>query len=385
MANGMCESANMAGSDSGSVVLILENGTEFRARAFGAQISDEACIIGETVFTTGMTGYIETLTDPSFYGQIVVQTFPLIGNYGINSADMESSKAHLRAYIVQSPCKTPSNFRSEMTLDEFLKKQGVVGLCGIDTRRLTKMLRERGTMNGAICKGAYNKEEILSKLKSYKITDAVQKACGTQTAPSTKSLQSGGKTVVLWDFGAKENIARCLKSRGINVIKANCNTTAAQIMATGCAGVVLSNGPGDPSDNGAVIEEVKKLLCGSEGLNENGERIPIFGICLGHQLMALASGAKTIKLKYGHRGANHSVQSTTTGRIFITSQNHGYAVEKTSLPPSLKVSFVNTNDGTIEGLDYVGKKAFSVQFHPEAAAGPLDTGGLFDKFIEMLK
>lgn len=394
--------------------LVLANGLVFEGRSFGA----EGIIIGETVFTTGMNGYLETLTDPSYYGQIVTQTFPLIGNYGDIKKDYESSKCNLRGYIVRQWCEEPSNFRCEGDLDSYLKSQNIIGLYDIDTRRLTKILREVGVMNGMLISGnskdaleafAALKDEkkktaLLEKIKSYKIEKAVESVTGSATgveepadvvfsesakyrfvpvtADGTKindekeAMKAGkGKKVVLWDFGAKANIRRELLKRGLEVVTVPCSYTAEQIMALNPDGVMLSNGPGDPAENAGIIAEIKKLL-------KTG--IPIFGICLGHQLLALANGAQTMKLKYGHRGANQPVKYTKTGRVYITSQNHGYAVKNDCLPEGAVQSFVNTNDGTCEGLTYTKIPAFSVQFHPEACSGPLDANFLFDEFVTLI-
>lgn len=394
--------------------LVLANGLVFEGRSFGA----EGIIIGETVFTTGMNGYLETLTDPSYYGQIVTQTFPLIGNYGDIKKDYESSKCNLRGYIVRQWCEEPSNFRCDGDLDSYLKSQNIIGLYDIDTRRLTKILREVGVMNGMLISGnskdaleafAALKDEkkktaLLEKIKSYKIEKAVESVTGSATgveepadvvfsesakyrfvpvtADGTKindekeAMKAGkGKKVVLWDFGAKANIRRELLKRGLEVVTVPCSYTAEQIMAFNPDGVMLSNGPGDPAENAGIIAEIKKLL-------KTG--IPIFGICLGHQLLALANGAQTMKLKYGHRGANQPVKYTKTGRVYITSQNHGYAVKNDCLPEGAVQSFVNTNDGTCEGLTYTKIPAFSVQFHPEACSGPLDANFLFDEFVTLI-
>lgn len=343
--------------------LILENGTVFEGKSFGADKE----VVGEVVFTTAMTGYIETLTDPSYFGQIVVQTFPLIGNYGIISADFESKKPCLKAYIVREWCREPSNFRCEGNLGIFLKENGIPGICGIDTRRLTKIVREAGVMNGMIAKKIPGDFEVIKK---YSVTDAVKSV----TADKTEVLEGNGKNVVLMDFGAKKNIARSLNKRGCNVITVPSYTTADEIMKLNPDGVMLSNGPGDPKENVEIIEEIKKLCA---------KKIPLFGICLGHQLLALSQGADTVKLKYGHRGANQPVVYKD-GRVFISSQNHGYAVCSETLPGGAEESFKNANDGTNEGIEYSYMPAFSVQFHPEAAAGPLDTSFLFDKFIQMM-
>ncbi len=363
--------------------LILADGTVYKGSAIGARGS----AIGETVFTTGMTGYTETLTDPSYYGQIVTQTFPLIGNYGLIPEDFESRKSFVRGYIVRELCQQPSNFRCQGKLDEFLKAQGVVGIAGIDTRALTKKLRAVGVMNGMILSGkaaqAFDEkkpsEELLESIKSYKITDAVKivniKEPGSLEHKAS-SKQPCKRHVVLYDFGAKANIQRELEKRGCLVSVIPYNTSAESVISMEPDGIMLSNGPGDPAENTEVIAEIRKLC-------EYG-KIPIFGICLGHQMLALARGASTSKLKYGHRGGNHPVKDIATGRVYITSQNHGYAVEVESLPSNASLSFVNVNDQTCEGLDYTDIPAFSVQFHPEACGGPHDTNFLFDRFIDLM-
>lgn len=394
--------------------ILLANGQVFEGKGFGAS----GCIIGETVFTTGMNGYIETLTDPSFFGQIVTQTFPLIGNYGIIPDDFESVAAHVRGYIVRSCCEEPSNFRCKKTLGSYLQEQNIIGLYGIDTRALTKVLREAGVMNGMLISGnsaeaqaafaalrnPSQKAALLERIAEYRIKNAVAsvscnavkiekdarsvfaesaayravpvRADGTKVNDSAEAMRDGaGKSVVLWDFGAKANIRRELLKRGLNVITMPSSAAAADILALRPDGIMLSNGPGDPADNTAIIAEIKELL-------RTG--IPIFGICLGHQLLALAKGAVTMKLKYGHRGANQPVKQLSTGRVYISSQNHGYAVESASLPQGAVQSFVNTNDKTCEGIVYTDTPAFSVQFHPEAACGPLDTSFLFDEFVRLI-
>ena len=394
--------------------LVLANGVVFEGSSFGA----EGCVIGETVFTTGMNGYIETLTDPSYYGQIVTQTFPLIGNYGDIPKDYESSKCNLRGYIVRQWCDEPSNFRCQGEIDSYLKNQNIIGLYDIDTRKLTKILREAGVMNGMIISGnskealeniaALNdeskKQVLLEKIKAYQIVDAVKTVTGSATGveepadivfkesaeyrfvPVTKdgtkindpevAMKNGkGKKVVLWDFGAKANIRRELLKRGLEVETVSATSTAEEILKRNPDGIMLSNGPGDPAENVEIIENIKKLC-------QTG--IPIFGICLGHQMLALAKGATTSKLKYGHRGANQPVKHLSSGRVYISSQNHGYAVDNDSLPKGAVLSFVNTNDGTCEGLTYTDTPAFSVQFHPEACSGPLDTSFLFDDFVSLI-
>lgn len=358
--------------------LILADGTIFEGQAIGAQGST----IGETVFTTGMTGYIETLTDPSYYGQIVTQTFPLVGNYGVIPCDYESKKSWVSGYIVRELCDSPSNFRSQGSLDAFLKAQKIVGIAGIDTRALTKKIRESGVMNGMIFSGVECApkidESLLQKIASYKIQGAVQSVQGSSKEEKAAPVESPaqGRHIVLWDFGAKANIQRELEKRGCRVTIVPCSASAADIISLKPDGIMLSNGPGDPAENTSIINEIKKIA---------DSRIPIFGICLGHQLLALARGCKTSKLKYGHRGANHPVKDERTGRVYITSQNHGYAVEAASIPSCAQVSFTNANDQTVEGLRYTDIPAFSVQFHPEACGGPHDTNFLFDEFLSLAR
>ena len=344
--------------------LVLENGTVWEGEAFGAETDS----IGELVFTTGMNGYIETLTDESYYGQIVMQTFPLIGNYGIIPADFEGN-CSVKAYVVREWCRHPSNFRAEGTVDRFLKQKGIPGISGIDTRAITKLIREQGVMNAAIC---HTLPADLAAIRQYKITRAVEAV--TAKAPYTLPAEEERFRVTLIDYGAKHNILRELIRRGCTVTVVPAETTAEQILAAKPDGVMLSNGPGDPADNSAQIAQIAKL-CG---------KVPIFGICLGHQLLALALGAKTEKLKYGHRGSNQPVKETATGRTYISSQNHGYAVVSETIRNG-RLSFINANDGTCEGIDYPEQNAFSVQFHPEAAAGPHDTAFLFDQFVSRME
>jgi carbamoyl-phosphate synthase small subunit len=352
------------------IYLILENKTVFKGKSFGAKKE----VTGELVFTTAMTGYLETLTDPSYFGQIVVQTFPLIGNYGVIPADFESKKPYLKAYIVRDWCQEPSNFRSEGDLDTFLKNNDIVGLYDIDTRELTKIIREHGVMNAKIVFEGKITDRLLDEIKNYTIVNSVSSVSSKEIC---EAKNSGSKyKVVLWDFGAKENIKRELIKRGCDVITLPSNATAEQIKKLAPDGIMLSNGPGDPASNTEIIEQLKEI---------SKQKIPIFGICLGHQLLALSQGAKTKKLKYGHRGANQPAVNLKTGRVYITSQNHGYAVVSESLPDTAELSFKNVNDDTCEGINYKNMPAFSVQFHPEASAGPLDTGFLFDEFINLIK
>lgn len=390
--------------------LVLADGTVFEGQSIGAKGSS----IGETVFTTGMTGYLETLTDPSYFGQIVTQTFPLIGNYGIIPEDYESKKSWVSGYIVRELCDLPSNFRCSGDLDSFLKNQNIIGICGIDTRALTKKLREAGVMNGMIMsseKCPDVTDELLAKIKAYRVEKSVETVSSSELGIRNAELgiddgfikyNSIAKTwpetnhniyhikkpvrIVLWDFGAKYNIQRELEKRGAEVIVVPYSYTAEDILKLNPDGIMLSNGPGDPSDNVGIIREINKLCEYNLRLSGEATRnsLPIFGICLGHQMLALARGAKTSKLKYGHRGGNHPVKDMETGRVYISSQNHGYAVENDTLPSYAKLAFTNSNDGTCEGVTYTDIPAFSVQFHPEACGGPHDTNYLFDKFVNMI-
>lgn len=349
------------------VYICLENGQTFKGYSFGATKE----VIGELVFTTGMCGYIETLTDPSYYGQIVMQTFPLIGNYGIINEDKESNKPYVSAYIVREKCNKPSNFRCDEDLDTFLKENDIPGVYGVDTRELTKIIRESGVMNAFITTNPKNAD--YEKIKEYKIVDAVKSVSSEK--PQLIPSDNHKYNVVLLDFGAKKNIVRELNKRGCNVAVMPYNTKAEDILKLGVDGIMLSNGPGDPSENTEIVEELKKLI----------GKVPMFGICLGHQLLALAMGGKTTKLKYGHRGVNQPVKNLESGRTYISSQNHGYAVVNETIETAGgKVSYINANDGTCEGVDYDDKKAFSVQFHPEACSGPHDTRFIFDEFIDMM-
>ena len=351
--------------------LILADGTEFEGRAFGA----DGSVVGEIVFTTAMVGYQETLTDPSYCGQIVTQTFPLIGNYGVNSVDPESNGSVVSGYIVREQCEDPSNFRCEGDLDSYLKKYNIIGISDIDTRHLTKIIRESGVMNGAIVHGDFDKEALLAQIRAYNVGKVVPKV--SVKAKEYYPAENAKFNVVLMDYGYKFNIRRELVRRGCNVTVMPWNSTADEIKALNPDGIMLSNGPGDPADNTEAIQTLRELI---------PAQIPTFGICLGHQLLALANGAKTEKLKYGHRGGNQPVKDLALDRTFITSQNHGYAVVSGSVPAEAgEVSHVNGNDGTCEGVRYHNAPAFTVQFHPEACGGPKDTAYLFDEFIELME
>lgn len=350
--------------------LILEDGSVYEGNSVGAEKS----VVSEIVFNTSMTGYLEVMTDPSYAGQAVVMTYPLIGNYGICYEDIESNKAWVDAFIVRELSEVASNFRNEDSIQNFLKVNNIPCITGIDTRDLTKRLREYGTMNGMIITtGSYDISEVSQKIKEYSVKGVVKKT----STDKSYTLYGKGKRVVLMDFGAKRNIAKQLQKRGCEVIVVPCDTTAEDIIKLNPDGIMLSNGPGDPKENVDIIKEIKKLY---------DSDIPIFAICLGHQLMALATGADTYKLKYGHRGGNHPVKDLENGRTYISSQNHGYAVDESTLNKSICIpAFVNVNDNTNEGLRYINKNIFTVQYHPEACPGPRDNSYLFDKFIKMME
>ena len=345
--------------------LVLSNGMTFEGLRIGAPVDR----IGELVFTTGMVGYLETLTDPSFYGQIVTHSFPMIGNYGLIPEDFEGQSA-LFGYIVRELCDTPSNFRSQGALDAYLKAQGIPGLCGVDTREIVRITREEGVMNAMIC------DEIpsdLSVLHDFRVEHAV--SCVTCQAKTVYPAEGKEKfRVALMDYGAKRNIIHSLQRRGCTVTVWPAATAAETVLNDNPDGIMLSNGPGDPKENTGCIAEIKKLL---------GQK-PVFGICLGHQLTALALGGDTVKFKYGHRGGNQPVKDQKFGRTWITSQNHGYAVLSESLKDIGTETFVNANDGSCEGMEYPDLNCFTVQFHPEACPGPQDTGFLFDRFVRMM-
>ena len=350
--------------------LILEDGTVFTGTSIGVQKE----IISEIVFNTSMTGYLEVLTDPSYAGQSVCMTYPLIGNYGICMEDAESDRPWVDGFIVRELSRLPSNFRSQQTIREYLEQNDVTGIEGIDTRALTKLLREKGTMNGMITTVKYQDlQTVLPKIKEYSPGKVVDKV----TCKEKYVLPGDGYQVALLDFGAKRNIARSLQERGCQVTVYPAHTSAEEILAAKPDGIMLSNGPGDPKECQDIIAEIRKLY---------ESDVPIFAICLGHQLMALATGADTHRLRYGHRGGNHPVLDLMTDkRVYISSQNHGYVVDMHTLNPDVAdASFINVNDGTNEGLSYAGKNIFTVQFHPEHSPGPQDTSFLFDRFINMM-
>ncbi|MBO4457111.1 MAG: carbamoyl phosphate synthase small subunit [Butyrivibrio sp.] len=394
--------------------LILEDGTVFEGKHIGA----DKDVVSEIVFNTSMAGYTEVFTDPSYAGQAVCMTYPLIGNYGVCLDDMESERPWVDAIIVRELSHIPSNFRCDMSIQEFMDKYEIPGIEGIDTRALVRILREKGTMNGIITTNENLKyDDIKDKLHAYTTGDVVSivsckekkvlKGVSSleENGPLSgsavfnadnykadlagdhskrerkpaivKELNGKGLKVALLDVGAKKNIAETLAARGCDVTIYPSNTSAEEILKDAPDGIMLSNGPGDPKENVAIIKEIKKLY---------DSETPIFAICLGHQLMALATGADTFKMKYGHRGGNHPVKDLSTGRVYISSQNHGYVVDTDKLDKNIaEPAFVNVNDGTNEGLAYVGKNIFTVQFHPEACPGPQDSSYLFDRFIDMMK
>ncbi|MGO4887848.1 carbamoyl phosphate synthase small subunit [Anaerobacillus sp. MEB173] len=349
--------------------LILEDGTVFIGKAFGSEIEKE----GEVVFNTGMTGYQEILSDPSYCAQIVTLTYPLIGNYGINRDDFESVNPAINGLIVKEAAVNPSNWRSEESLDTLLKANDIPGLEGIDTRKLTRLIRQFGTLKGKLCSMEANVDEVVSELKEKTLP---RNQVATVSTKDSYLSPGRGHRVVLVDFGAKSGILRDLIERNCDVVVVPYNTSAEEILRLKPDGIMLSNGPGDPVDVPEGIEMIQGLL----------GKVPMFGICLGHQLLALASGATTSKLKFGHRGSNHPVKELATGKIAITSQNHGYTVEEESVKNTrLEITHVSVNDGTVEGLKHKDYPAFSVQYHPEASPGPEDANELFDQFIAMIE
>ena len=350
--------------------LILEDGHVFEGKSIGATKE----IISEIVFNTSMTGYLEVLTDPSYAGQSVCMTYPLIGNYGICKDDMEANRPWQSGFIVRELAKRPSNFRSEESVGTFLVENDITGIEGIDTRALTKILRDKGTMKGMITTDEnFDKDACIKRIKAWEMGHVVLDV----TCKEKMVYPGEGYKVAVIDLGVKKNIVRCLLDRGCAVTVYPAETPAEEIIADAPDGIMLTNGPGDPKDNVKTIEEIKKLFA---------TKIPIFAICLGHQLLALANGADTQKMKYGHRGANHPVKDLKTGKVYISTQNHGYVVKEESLDRDVaEPSFINVNDRTIEGVHYLGKNVQTVQFHPEACAGPTDTGFLFDEFMNMME
>ncbi len=345
--------------------LILENGMVFEGKAFGYLKET----IGEVVFNTGMTGYQEILTDPSYYGQMVVMTYPLIGNYGINLEDMESYKAHVRAFIVRERSDYPNNFRCELTIDGYLKSQKIIGLEGIDTRALTKVIREHGTMRAIIAVRELTPSQIKLKIDAFNNQTAVSEVCTKEKY----DIKGNGIHIAVIDCGIKQNILRSFSERGCRLTVFPASATAEEILSVNPDGVFISNGPADPKDVPETVEAVKKIV---------GKK-PITAICLGHQLLSLALGGDTMKLKFGHHGCNHPVKDFVTNRVYITSQNHNYVVE--TLPEGAKVTHTNLNDQTVEGMYFEDLNIYSVQFHPEACPGPTDTAHIFDEFINVMQ
>ncbi|OAT86732.1 glutamine-hydrolyzing carbamoyl-phosphate synthase small subunit [Desulfotomaculum copahuensis] len=352
-------------------VLALEDGTVFAGRAFGAGGDSW----GEVVFNTGMTGYQEILTDPSYCGQIVVMTYPLIGNYGVNIDDYEAKRSFVRGFVVREDCDRPSNWRASHTLADFLRRENVIGLSGVDTRALTRHLRSRGTMRGVLSTTCADEEELVVRARSCPQLTGQELVPEVATEKSY-TLEGNGPTVVLLDMGAKLNIIRHLRQRDCRVVVVPPAATAQEILALDPDGILLANGPGDPVDVPAAIRTVRELI---------GRR-PMFGICLGHQVLSLALGATTYKMKFGHRGANHPVKDLATGKVYITSHNHGFSVAEDSLAGlPVVVSHRNLNDGTVEGIRHTDLPVFSVQYHPEASPGPRESAYLFDQFMDLMR
>lgn len=348
--------------------LLLEDGTLFTGKAFGA----EGESAGEVVFNTGMTGYQEVLSDPSYCGQIVTMTYPLIGNYGITRDDFESVRPFVHGFVVREHEELPSNWRTQFTVDDLLKEYGIVGISGVDTRMLTRILRHHGTMKGILATGSAPIEELQERLNH---AEFMRNQVSRVSVKAAFQNPGPGERIVVYDFGSKSGIVRDLTKRGCDVVVVPQDFTAEQVRRLDPDGIMLSNGPGDPKDVPHAVENIRSLL----------GQYPIFGICLGHQLLALACGADTDKMKFGHRGGNHPVKELATGRCYITSQNHGYVVMPESVKNTkLEVTHINNNDGTIEGIRHTEHPAFSVQYHPEAAPGPYDSGYLFDEFLELI-
>lgn len=350
--------------------LILADGSIFQGQSIGDP-SDRIC---EMVFNTSMTGYQEILTDPSYAGQGVVMSYPLIGNYGVNREDNESGRPWAEALVVRRLAARGSNFRCEGSLNAYLKDYHMTGISDVDTRAITKLLRSQGTMNAMItCAEHFCVQECVQRLKAYRIEGAVERVT-RRDRQDFPALGGERLRVAMMDFGVKQNMITCLRRRGCSVSVFPAHAGAQEIITGGFDGVMLSNGPGDPADNREIIAQVEQLYRSD---------LPLFAVCLGHQLLALATGAKTRKMRFGHRGANHPVKDLASGRVYITSQNHGYTVLEDSIDPAVaRVSHINVNDGSVEGLEYHRPNCFTVQFHPEASPGPMDTEPLFDRFVQ---
>lgn len=355
-----------------TAVLVLEDGKVYHGAGFGAQ----GTVFGEVVFNTGMTGYQEVLTDPSYTGQIVTMTYPLIGNYGVNDQDEESAGAKVRGFVVREACAQPNNWRNQGSLSNYLAKHNILGISGIDTRSVTRRIRSKGTLKGAIStdkKYVSQPQMLLPKVTTQVVSgpQLVQSVTTTQAY----HLPGNGPRVVVVDFGIKQNILRMLQNSHWDITVVPSDTSAAEIISYGAQGLFLSNGPGDPQDVPKAVDAVRSLA----------GNIPIAGICLGHQIIGLAMGCESYKLKFGHRGANHPVKDLARDKTFITAQNHGYAIAAESLPDNVEMTHQNINDGTVEGLRVKDKPIFSVQYHPEAAPGPEDSRYLFEHFTALMK
>lgn len=347
-------------------ILLLEDGTMYKGESFGA----EGTSFGEMVFNTSMTGYQEILTDPSYAGQIITMTYPEIGNYGMNDDDFESEKPAAKGFVVKNYCEKDSHYKSNQTISQYLKKNGIIGISGIDTRALTRKIREKGCMNCVITTEEIS-EDIKNKLSQHKMDKDIVLSV---TRKTVERIKNNGVKMAFIDYGAKQNIIDNLAQKGCDLTIFPADVTAETILSGGFEAVFLSNGPGDPQDVTYSIETIKEIA----------GKLPIFGICLGHQILSLVLGAKTYKLKYGHRGGNHPVINLQTNKVMMTSQNHSYAVDESTLPHNAIVTHKNLNDGTIEGLSYPILNIESVQFHPEAAPGPLDANEIFDNWINQI-